>query len=376
MSEKKVILVVDDESANIRIIGDILSLDYEIRAATSGSKAIHSLSSGNKVDLILLDVKMPEMDGYEVLKNIHQHTETHDIPVIFVTSMNDVGNEEKGLSLGAADYITKPVSPPILKARVKTHLAYKLAQDKLKDQNLDLKHEVDKKNIENQMIRDVGMRALSSLAKTRDNETGNHILRTQAYINIFARHLAKAEKYKGVLTEGFIETIVKSAPLHDVGKVGIADNILLKPGALTATEFSLMKEHAKLGADALKDCMQGSECDIEINFLSTAIDIAHYHHEKWNGQGYPEGLSGEDIPLPARLMALADVFDALISARCYKPAFSMEKSIQIIHEGRGSHFQPEIVDALDENLDQVMEIVNQYIDEEIHAYSYNYKQAS
>jgi putative two-component system response regulator len=359
----KSILIVDDSQANIRIIGDILASRYQVRAANSGDKALKIANKTPAPDLILLDVQMPDMDGYAVLNELRANQITADIPVIFVTAMDEVDDEEFGLSLGAVDYITKPVRPAILLARLRTHLELKSARDHLKSQNLDLESEVERRVQESNLIRDISMKALSSLAKTRDNETGNHILRTQGYVDVLARYLASKPAYAEQLDARQIEFMVKAALLHDIGKVGIPDAILLKPAKLTPEEFAIMKTHARLGADALRSCTAELDVHGELDFLNMAIEIANYHHEHWDGSGYPEGLSGESIPLSGRLMALADVFDALISKRVYKPAFSYDEAIRIIREGSGSHFDPAVVEAFDAMKDRFIEIAEKYRDE-------------
>jgi len=362
LPNKKTILIVDDSATNIDVIGGILHPFYTIHAANSGERALKSVKNSIP-DLILLDVMMPDMDGYAVKRILKEDTKTQDIPVIFVTAMNDTADEELGLELGAVDYITKPVRPAILLARVHTQLKLKEALDSLKIQNTDLEAEVQRRISENLLVRDVGMAALSNLAKTRDNETGNHILRTQAYVEVLARELSLKPTYALELTDARITSITKAAPLHDIGKVGTPDAILLKPDKLTPAEFKIMKEHAKLGADALRECINDNDPEI-LDFLTSAIEIANYHHEKWDGSGYPEGLSGTDIPISARLMALADVFDALISRRCYKPPFTLEKSVRIILEGSGSHFDPDIVKVFENKKQEFYDIAERYSDDE------------
>ncbi|MBF0266456.1 MAG: response regulator [Gammaproteobacteria bacterium] len=365
MSIKKTILVVDDSPTNIAVIGDILSPYYQVKAANSGQRALKNILKPPVADLILLDVMMPEMDGYSVLKELQSNIETQAIPVIFVTAMNETNDEKQGLELGAVDYITKPVRPAILLARVQTHLTLKDALKKLQEKNTGLEVEVQDRTRERDLIRDVSMKALSSLAKTRDNETGNHILRTQAYIETLANYLFEHSSYASQLSKDKIETITKAAPLHDIGKVGIPDAILLKQGKLTADEFNIMKKHAQLGADALKECTKNMDQDEgSIGFLYTAIEISNYHHEKWDGKGYPEGLSGDNIPLSARLMSLADVFDALISRRCYKDPFSFDESVNIILDGDGTHFDPEIVNAFMHVKEKFLEISQTYSDDD------------
>jgi len=283
------------------------------------------------------------MDGHEVCRRLKADRATRDIPVIFLTAMNNEADEEAGLALGAADYIAKPISGAILRARVKTHLNAKLATDFIKDKNVFLVGEISKRAKELEFIQDVTILALASLAETRDNETGNHLRRTQLYVRALAEHLQRHPHFSLLLTRTNIELIVKSAPLHDIGKVGIPDHILLKPGRLTAEEFEVMKSHTTLGKEAIVHAEQ--QMGRSAPFLAFAKEIAGSHQEKWDGSGYPEGLAGEHIPIAARLMAVADVYDALVSRRVYKPPMRHEIASDIIAQGRGSHFDPDIVDA-------------------------------
>jgi putative two-component system response regulator len=359
---KKTLLVVDDTPENLDVMGEILMRHYRVRVANSGARALAASVTEPRPDLILLDVMMPEMDGYQVLGHLRDNPETRDTPVIFVTALDSTEDEAKGLDLGAVDYITKPVRPAIVLARVHAHLELKEARDRMRDQNAWLEAEVRRRMQQNQMIQDVSLRALASLAEARDNETGAHILRTQNYVRILGEELAALPKYKDVLTPPAIENYTKAAPLHDIGKVGIPDYVLHKPGKHTPEEWEIMKTHAKQGSDAIWRAIMDEDDRSGLDFLYVAMEIAHYHHEKWDGSGYPDGRRGEDIPLPARLMAVADVFDALISKRVYKPAFSVEKSVEIIQEGRGTHFDPEVVDAFIARLEDFRMIAARYTD--------------
>jgi putative two-component system response regulator len=338
------ILVVDDVPENLTAIGGLLRAQgYRVQAASSGQAALRYAAQLPQPDLILLDVVMPEMDGYEVLHRLAQDPATCRIPVVFLTALGDARDEERGLELGAVDYITKPIRPPVVLARVRTQLEAKRARDILRDQNAFLEAEVTRRMADNELIQEVSIRALAHLAETRDPETGNHILRTQAYVRLLAQQLREHERFAPVLNERYITLLTRSAPLHDIGKVGIPDHILLKPGKLTPEEFEIMKTHAPIGAEAIEQAELDTERSVE--FLALAKEIARGHHEKWDGSGYPGGLAGEAIPVSARLMALADVFDALITPRVYKPAFSFEHARTIIVEGRGKHFDPAVVDA-------------------------------
>ena len=294
-------------------------------------------------DLILLDNMMPEMDGYEVCRQLKANPATHAIPVIFLTARTEERDEQMGLELGAVDYITKPISPPILMARVKTNMAIKAAADILRNQNQYLEHEVARRLSELRDVQDVTILTMASLAETRDNETGNHIVRTQHYVRALARQLQPHPRFRHYLSDTVIDQLFKSAPLHDIGKVGIPDRILLKPDKLTAEEFEIMKTHTTLGKEAIESAE--ARLGKSVPFLNYAKEIAYYHQEKWDGSGYPLGLAGDAIPISARLMAIADVYDALISQRVYKPALSHETAMEIIIEGKGRHFDPDVVDA-------------------------------
>lgn len=301
---------------------------------------------------------MPEMDGYDVLAELRADRLTRTIPVIFITAMDDTKDEEKGLALGAVDYITKPIRPAIVLARVKAQLELKNARDILSDHNAYLEKEVARRMADNSLIQEVSIHALARLAETRDPETGNHLRRTQEYVRTLARALQSHPRFSSYLDEHTIEALARSAPLHDIGKVGIPDSILLKPGKLTPEEWSIMKTHAELGAHAIAQAEADAEKPVE--FLRIAKEIAHYHHEKWDGSGYPLGLAGNDIPISARLMALADVFDALSCARVYKPAFPLEEARRMIVEGSGSHFDPDVVAAFDREFEHFKRIACMY----------------
>jgi putative two-component system response regulator len=269
-------------------------------------------------------------------------------------------DERIGLEVGAVDYITKPISPPILLARVKTHLQLKAGADFLKDKNAYLESEVLRRTREVQAIQDVTILTMASLAETRDNETGNHIRRTQHYVKALAIKLRDHPRFAGYFTDHAIDLLFKSAPLHDIGKVGIPDRILLKPGKLTPEEFEIMKTHTTLGRDAIEQAER--QLGTPVEFLKVAKEIAYSHQEKWDGSGYPEGLAGDAIPVSARLMAVADVYDALISRRVYKPAFPHERAVEMIAEGRGKHFDPDITDAFLDIREEFRTIAKRFAD--------------
>lgn len=352
---KQKILIVDDTPANINLLGQSLQNKYEILVATNGRDAIRLAQESPYPDLILLDIMMPGLDGYEVCDRLKKSVVTSKIPVIFVTAMGENENEARGFEVGGVDYITKPISPIIVRARVQTHLA-------LYDQNRELEKKAAERTREIVHTQDVTIYGMAVLAETRDNETGKHIMRTQYYVKVLAEHLLKTSNYRDYLDVSRINLLFKSAPLHDIGKVGIADSILLKPGKLTDQEFDEMKNHTTYGRDAIVKSEQALGGKNTTTFLTLAREIAYSHHEKWNGQGYPEGLSGEAIPLSGRLMAIADVYDALITKRVYKPAFPHEKAVAIIIDGRGEHFDPNLVDAFIEIQDKFREIALKYAD--------------
>ena len=363
LSRPPVVLVVDDSPENLRVMGDLLTPHYRVRIAASGRRALEISAQEPKPDLILLDVMMPEMDGYEVLRRLKENGDTAAIPVIFLTAMDSADGEQKGLERGAVDYIAKPIRPAVVLARVHTHLELKAARDQLRDRNIMLEDEVAHRMEENQLIQDISIRALGHLAEIRDPETGNHIRRTQEYMRLLATKLQRHPRYAAALSDRTVKLLTESAPLHDIGKVGIPDHVLLKPGKLTEDEWRIMRTHTILGAEAIELAERDVKGSAE--FLSLAKEIARWHHEKWDGSGYPDGLKGEAIPVSARLMALADVFDALISSRVYKSSMSVDDAREIILEGRGRHFDSDIVDVFLANFDEFVTIAERYRDGDI-----------
>lgn len=343
MPQQATILVVDDTPDNLTLLSDLLKDEHKVKLANGGAKALKIAAARPAPDLILLDLMMPEMDGFEVLRRLRDDPATSEIPVIFLTASTDVEAERRGLSLGAVDYIHKPISPPIVRVRVGNQLTVARARRLLKDRNAELDAMVKERTREVVLMRDATIHAMASLAETRDNETGNHIRRTQHYVAALAHALKDDPRFAAVLTEANIELLFKSAPLHDIGKVGVPDSILLKPGKLEPQEFEVMKRHAEHGRDAILAVER--YVGHSNGFLAFAREIAWSHHEKWDGSGYPQGLAGEAIPVSARLMAVADVYDALIARRVYKAPFSHEKATAILREGRGGHFDPDVIDA-------------------------------
>lgn len=357
---KPTILVVDDTPDNLSLMMELLKGLYQVKLANGGERALKLAAQLPHPDLILLDIMMPDMDGFAVCRKLKDNPQTRDIPVIFLTAKSEVEDERQGLETGAVDYITKPISPPIVLARVKNHLALKAHADFLRDKNQYLENEVGKRTSEVVAIQDVTILAMASLAETRDSDTGNHIRRTQLYVKALARYLSTQEKYATLLTDSYIQMLFKSAPLHDIGKVGIPDRILLKPGRLTPEEFEVMKLHTTLGHDAIEQAEK--QLGMQVGFLSMAKDIALSHQEKWDGSGYPHGLQGEAIPFSARLMAVADVYDALISRRVYKEGMPHASAVKIIQEGRASHFDPDVTDAFTALQDEFQAIALKFAD--------------
>jgi putative two-component system response regulator len=329
------ILLVDDNTTNLQLLHETLDgRGYKLLIAKNGKTAL-SIAHKALPSLILLDIMMPEMDGYEVCRRLKADAATSQIPIIFITALVDEEDEAKGLSMGAVDYITKPINPELVRARVRNHLELKQYQDHLENLVIERTRRLA-------LTQAVTIESLATLAEYRDPETGGHIKRTQNYVKALAVHLKDHPRYRDDLNDDIIELLYLSAPLHDLGKVGVPDHILLKAGKLTDDEFEEMKKHTIYGHDALLITEQKLGGD---SFLRYAREIAYTHQEKWDGSGYPSGLKGDEIPLGGRLMALADVYDALISKRVYKPPFPHEKAVQIIIEGKGRHFDPDLVDA-------------------------------
>jgi putative two-component system response regulator len=357
---KATILVIDDTPANIQVVMELLNVEgFRVLVAEDGEDGLESARAG-RPDLILLDAMMPGIDGYETCRRLKADPRTLDIPVIFLTALSQTEQKLAGFDAGGADYVTKPLQHKELLARIRTQLENSAARKILRHHNATLELEVARRTQELSSMQDVIIQAMASLAETRDNETGNHIRRTQQYVKALALALQNHVRFADALSGNAIELLYKSAPLHDIGKVGIPDAILLKPGKLTFDEFEIMKTHTTLGRDTLRAAER--MLDTENSFLRFACEIAYSHQEKWDGSGYPEGLIGNAIPMSARLMAVADVYDALISKRVYKPAFTHEQAATQLRKGRGTHFDPDIVDAFDAIEDEFREIASRYQD--------------
>ena len=339
MSNKRQrILIVDDTPSNIHVLMETLKDEYAIIVATTGPKALTLASGPTPPDLILLDVMMEGMDGYEVCRRLKSDVRTAPIPVIFVTTLSQTEDETMGLELGAVDYITKPINPAIVRARVRNHLELKAHRD-----NLEQLVAKQVQSISSSRLSTIF--ALSKLAESRDDDTGQHLERTQIYCEMVARRLMEKQAFPDLVDERFIETIYWASPLHDVGKVAVPDQVLCKQGKLTDEEFEIMKQHTLRGSETLRLV---TESYPDNDFIKMGLAIARSHHEKWNGTGYPDQLRGEDIPLAARIMAVADVYDALTSKRCYKKAMTHQQAADIIGSDSGTHFDPRVVEAFQE----------------------------
>ncbi|MBE0514489.1 two-component system response regulator [Sulfurimonas sp.] len=353
MQKNPLILIVDDLPQNIELLEAYLAPQgYEILTASSGAEALEKLAS-HQVDLILLDVMMPEMDGFEVARRVRQNETMRLLPIILVTALHETEDRVRGIEAGCDDFISKPVEKSELVARVRSLLKVKAYNDLLSNYQKELESEVAKKTKEIKRalkkLKEASLETihrLSLAAEYKDEETGAHIVRMSHYCAAIARQMG--------LDEHTVETILYAAAMHDIGKIGTLDKVLLKPAKLDASEWEIMKQHAHIGAEILKDS--------DAEFIKMGEIIARSHHEKFDGSGYPDGLKGTQIPIAGRIAAVADVFDALISKRPYKEAFSVEKSLSIIKEGRGGHFDPEVVDAFFAIQEEILAIKKQYSD--------------
>ena len=336
------ILIVDDVLANLELLSGILQeRGYITRPVLNGKTALMT-ARAEPPDLILLDVNMPEMDGYELCERLKGDDVTKDIPVIFITASHETEEKVKAFKMGCVDYVTKPFQCDEVNARVETHLRLRKMQLELERHNHHLEDLVKEKVREISDSQLAAIIALAKLAESKDDETGHHVERTRTFCRLLAEKLRENPSYAKRIDKSYVENIYHAAPLHDIGKVGIPDNILLKPARLTTEEFEIMKTHPMIGAKTLQAARSQYPLN---NFLNMGLEIAYSHHEKWDGSGYPKGLAGDSIPLSARIMAVADVYDALRSIRPYKTAFSHETSCEIIFEGSGSHFDPALIEA-------------------------------
>ena len=340
-NKKQKIMLIDDSKTNLTMGKTILSELYDVYALPSADKLFEFLKHVTP-DLILLDIKMPGINGYEAITLLKADKQYADIPVIFVTAKSSESDEYEGLALGAIDYVTKPFIPALLLKRIENHLLIQKQKARLQDFNKNLLQMVKDKTQQVFNLHSAFMSNMVDLVEFRDNFTGQHISRTQKYLNVLVEQLIKDEIYDNELLEWDMNTILLSSQLHDVGKIAISDTILNKPGKLTSEEFEIMKTHVQKGVEIIEKMERSADY---ANFLEYAKLFAETHHEKWDGSGYPKGLSGEDIPLEGRVMAIADVYDALISVRPYKKSFTADESAKIIIRGSGTHFDPALVGA-------------------------------
>lgn len=346
------ILVVDDTKTNIEVLEGILSSQYDVFVALDGRKALF-LTEKVKPDLILLDVMMPELDGYETLREMKARNILGGTPVIFLTAKSDPKSEQIGLNLGAVDYIGKPFSPDLVLLRIKNQLEYKRQRDHLHE--LVVEKTQDLRNTLKVMLTSLG-----ALAEYRDPETGEHIKRTQIVVQKLAEVLMKDPKFqKDIPNAEYVDYYATAAPLHDIGKVGIQDEILRKPGKLTDEEKEIMREHPIMGYNVLMEAAKGLD---DKTMIKIAADIALSHHEYYDGNGYPNKLKGDQIPLCGRVMAVADVYDALVSRRPYKDPYPHEVAVQEILKGKGAQFDPDVVDAFVSIADGLPELYQKFKD--------------
>jgi len=353
MNEKKpCIFLVDDNIANLNIGKSALQEKYTVITVPSGEKLFIALQN-HKPDLILLDVEMPGMSGYDTIKGLKLDPDTAGIPVIFLTSKSRTEDELQGFSLGAVDYIIKPFSPPILLKRVELHLLLKNQKDTISDYNKKLIELVDVRTDAIISLQNAVILWAAEVLEFRDTETGRHVERVQKYLDVMISEMATMELYSAEVITWDLEAFAKSALLHDVGKIKISDDLLLKPSRLTEEEIVKMKLHSLYGKTLLEKLENKVPSQ---TFLEYAIILAHWHHERWDGAGYPDGLKGTEIPLQARMMALVDVYDALISERPYKKAYPHEEAMKIIAEGRGAHFDPDLTDLFIRVSDKIKRI--------------------
>lgn len=346
------ILIVDDSKTDMMLIKNML-FDYNLLMAYDGMEAMDVIDNISNIDLMILDLNMPRMDGFEVLETMLKRPISKRIPTVILTNFDEVENEVKGLNLGAVDYIRKPLNMQSVRKRVEIHMNLRRALKTVEEHNQELEESVYSRTRELVLTRDITIHALIGLLEVRNLESSNHTVRTQLMMKMLCEHLKNKPRYVHVLKDEYIKELVQTAPLHDIGKVGIPDNVLLKPGAFDADEYEIMKKHTFYGVEALS---VGSKLGQNAGFINTAIEIVANHHEKWDGTGYPSGLIGEDIPLPGRLMALIDVYDALTNKRVYKEAFTHEYAMAIMIEERGKHFDPNLLDAFIEIESEIRQI--------------------
>ncbi|MDR3300813.1 MAG: response regulator [Candidatus Accumulibacter sp.] len=359
---RKTIILVDDNISNLTIGKNVLRDKYNVFTVSSGEKLFKMLEKITP-NFIMLDIEMPEMDGYAVIRELKKNPQTAPIPVIFLTARNDSNSELEGLSLGAVDYISKPFSPPLLLKRIELHSLIESQKRELKDYNDNLQEMVEKKTEDVLILQNAVLQTMAELVECRDDNTGGHIERTRYYLHVLVNAMAEQNLYPEQVSAWIKDKFFfTSVQLHDVGKISISDNILKKQGSLTPEEFDEMKSHTTFGADIIEKIKRRVK---ETAFLDYAKIFALTHHEKWNGTGYPAGLAGENIPLQGRLMAIGDVYDALISERPYKMPMSHNRAVSIIKEGSGTHFDPQLVEvflSVADRFEQIALLSQQIID--------------
>jgi len=356
MNSQSRILIVDDSKIDQMIIKDILN-GYDQVSAYDGEEALKMLSEGLDIDMMILDLNMPKIDGFEVLKALRNDFSHLEFSTIILTNYEEIENEIKGLELGAVDYVRKPLNSDSLLKRIEVHLSLINAKKEIKKYSLELERKVKLRTEQLVSTRDITINAAIGLLEVRDIESSNHSIRTKLMMRVFAEHLSTKEKYAQTFKPSYIEILYKTAPLHDIGKVGVKDEILLKPGKLTTEEFEIMKDHVKFGVNALTKEYTHYKQD---EFIDSAVNLIGGHHEKFDGAGYPKGLKGNDIPIEGRLMAIIDVYDAITSKRVYKDAFSHQYAIDVLMKEKGAHFDPYLVDAFIEIEKDIMEISLRY----------------
>lgn len=340
----KVILVVDDDRTNLLMAEKLLGNEYHIVSVTSGEQAFKFLTKKSP-DLILLDINMPKMDGFEVMRKLKNNESWTKIPVIFLTADRDTDTEVECLQMGAVDFVGKPFEPEIVRNRIRRTL-------EIEEYRKDLEGIVRRQTAKIEKIQREIIISLANMIESRDDNTGQHVKRTSQYVEMIVNELKNRNMYEEIINDAYVYNLIKAAPMHDIGKIKIPDQVLQKPGKLTEEEFEIMKQHSSEGGKIIRKIMTQIE---EEEYIEVAYNVATYHHEKWNGKGYPEGIAGENIPLEARIMAVADVFDALISKRCYKEAMSLDKAFEIIEESENEHFDPQIAQVFLELRPQIEE---------------------
>lgn len=337
------VLVVDDTVANLRLLEGLLrEHGFRVRPVTSGAQALKA-AARQVPDIILLDINMPEMDGYTVCERLKEDEILRRVPVLFISALDETIDKVRAFGVGGVDYVTKPFQFAELLARMQTHLTLRRLQTDLERHNQNLHVLVRAQLTEIYASQLATILAMSKLAESRDDDTGQHLERVQAYCNLLGKAMQQDPRYAGIVDREYVMNLVHASPLHDIGKVGIPDAVLCKPGRLTPEEFEVMKTHADIGAKTLQAVLDQYPSN---EYIQMGLAIAHFHHEKWDGSGYPTGRSGSDIPLCARIMAIADVYDALTSERCYKKAMSHDESLGILVQGAGTHFDPYLMPFL------------------------------